>query len=131
VSKNQSLIVVRWFAAALYAAGIFYLSSLSHPLPFLEAIEKYHSDLILHGVEYGVFGALLVRAAAVSWESFSPKMWMTLAFLIGSAYGCTDEWHQSFVPLRDASFLDAAADAVGTGIGIWIWTRSSKIKTHA
>jgi len=130
-NPRAALIFLRWFAAALYAGLIFYLSSLSRPLPFFEVIQKYHSDLIFHGVEYGVFGALLVRAAAVSWESSSPKMWMMIAFLIGLAYGCTDEWHQSFVPLRDASFLDAAADAAGTAIGIWIWMRSNKIKTHA
>jgi VanZ family protein len=42
-------------------------------------------------------------------------------FLLTVFYGATDEYHQSFVPTRDASFLDLAADAIGGLLGIvWI-----------
>lgn len=33
--------------------------------------------------------------------------------LIGAIYGLSDEWHQSFVPGRDCSVYDVAADALG------------------
>ena len=33
-----------------------------------------------------------------------------------SFYGATDEWHQSFVPGRDADVRDLVADAVGAAL---------------
>jgi VanZ family protein len=35
------------------------------------------------------------------------------AWMIGTAYGATDEWHQSFVPGRQADAADVLADALG------------------
>jgi len=32
-------------------------------------------------------------------------------------YALTDEWHQSFVPERDASLWDAVVDAIGIATG--------------
>jgi VanZ family protein/UDP-2,3-diacylglucosamine pyrophosphatase LpxH len=44
-------------------------------------------------------------------------------FLLLAAFGASDEWHQSFVPGREASALDWLADVVGTlvGLGVASW----------
>jgi VanZ family protein len=43
---------------------------------------------------------------------------------VASAYGATDEWHQSFVPGRSADIHDWFADTAGALIGgaaCWAW----------
>jgi VanZ family protein len=42
--------------------------------------------------------------------------------LISAAFGLSDELHQHFVPGRDASALDLAADTVGSLAGVLAWT---------
>ncbi|GAA5336086.1 MULTISPECIES: VanZ family protein [Thermus] len=39
------------------------------------------------------------------------------AFLLGAAYGVVDEYHQSFIPGREAFGLDLVADALGAFFG--------------
>jgi VanZ family protein len=49
---------------------------------------------------------------------------LATAWLIATAYGATDEWHQSFVPNRHAEFRDLQADALGACAGViavWAW----------
>jgi VanZ family protein len=53
-----------------------------------------------------------------------------LAILTASAYGLTDEVHQAFVPLREASWQDWLADTIGAtlaavGVGRFMKTRAS------
>jgi VanZ family protein len=40
-----------------------------------------------------------------------------MTIFIGTVYALSDEWHQSFVPGRNASLWDALFDAAGTGTG--------------
>jgi hypothetical protein len=51
-----------------------------------------------------------------------------LAVLIVSAFGATDEWHQSFVPGRDCDVFDWLADTAGAALAVtlyvkWTWYR--------
>lgn len=64
-------------------------------------------DKFVHAGVYGLLGWLLARAtgkAAWGWA---------LAVL----YGVSDEFHQHFVPGRQADVLDLLADAVGAFLG--------------
>jgi VanZ family protein len=74
-------------------------------------------DLVLrklaHAVEFGVLGALLVRALGRE----------PLAILIGSAYAVTDEVHQAFVSGRQGSPLDWLIDAAGVVAGVLLYSR--------
>jgi VanZ family protein len=112
--------VLRYWAPALvYAAAIFYYSSLSKPDEELPAFVRDLSDKLLHVVEYGILGALWYRA--FRWAS-GPRIATSavlLAVTIGSIYGLTDEVHQVFVPMRETSVLDWIADTVGSLIGAW------------
>jgi hypothetical protein len=40
-----------------------------------------------------------------------------VAIALAVAFGAADEWHQSFTPGRDASWLDLLADTVGATAG--------------
>ncbi len=48
------------------------------------------------------------------------------ACVIAAAYGVFDEWHQSFVPGRYASFTDVMLDVAGAALGIWLAARASQ-----
>jgi VanZ family protein len=94
-----------------YMAFIFGLSSISRTPAFVGGIDKY-----LHATLYAGFGALVVRALT---GGFRRRMTLGLAaatVVIGAAYGISDEFHQSFVPMRSVEAMDVVADTVGTSI---------------
>jgi VanZ family protein len=96
-------------------ALIFVLSSQSQPLP---ALTERVWDKALHLTGYAVLGVLLCRALRA--EGLMPSTAFVAAVLLVSAYGASDEWHQSFVPLRDADVRDWVADSIGAAIGAWV-----------
>jgi VanZ family protein len=108
VSRRAAL----WLPPIVYMSVVFYLSSQSAPLPTLTANVW---DKLLHLIEYAGLAVLLCRAllgeglgwgTAVGW-----------AIVAASLYGASDEWHQSFVPMRDASVRDWMADTLGGTAG--------------
>ena len=48
-----------------------------------------------------------------------------LFLLMGVGYGALDEWHQSFVPGRDASVGDWVADSAGVILGLVLFSSFS------
>ncbi len=102
-----------WLPAGGYAGVIFFLSSLSHPEdelpPFL--LQEV-SDKILHAVEYGILSLLCYRAFRWAAGPAAARHAVLLAMVTASVYGFTDEVHQAFVPLRDASWQGWLADTV-------------------
>jgi VanZ family protein len=107
------VIAVTWAALLAYAAVIYWLSSRSSvPLP-LDLFPG--EDKVLHAWEYAGLAVLLAVAQLQS--GISPWRAGTIAVLGAIAFGASDEWHQSFVPGRDASLFDLAADAVGAAAG--------------
>ena len=117
--------LVLWALVIAYAAGIFVLSASSVPPP-AEAVSIRVGDKALHLLEYAVIALLLSLAVAAT---PSPRVrardsWIALAAAV--LYAATDELHQAFVPGRDASLLDFAADAAGAAMGAavhaaWSW----------
>ena len=94
-----------------YAALIFFLSSLSS---FPEEVPSFFGfDKIAHFAEYFIYGALLYRWFS-NVDAFSGKnRALILTILVGVIYALADEWHQSFVPGRDASWGDVLFDFIG------------------
>ncbi len=96
----------------LYAGLIFALSS----LPFRGGeplLPVPYGDKVLHFAEFFLFGLLAVAS------SFGRRPIPT-AFLIAALYAGTDEFHQLFVPLRDASFADWGADLAGAAFAVLV-----------
>lgn len=60
---------------------------------------------------YFVMAVITSRCANYLSESILIKNVTILGFC--AVYGALDEWHQSFVPGRDADFLDWTADVAG------------------
>ena len=104
----------------LWAGLIFFLSSRPAgdlPLPTLFP----HTDKIVHLLVYALLGALLVRSGRDEWIAKPPWSWVIFCWLTASAYGASDEWHQSFVNERTASLADWLMDTVGVAFGVVGW----------
>ena len=101
-----------WAPVVAYMAFIFGLSSIAQP-PGLPA---GLSDKTGHVALYFGLSALLVRAFAGGWRARVTPFVACLAAVAATAYGVSDEFHQLFVPPRQADALDLAADAVGAAL---------------
>ena len=107
-----------WAPVLLYAALIFYFSSLPYPEDKLpDFVLKKVSDKLLHLVEYGVLGVCCYRAFRWAAGATSARYAVVFAIMASSFFGMTDEIHQAFVPFRESSWLDWVADTVGAAMG--------------
>jgi VanZ family protein len=101
-----------WILPAAVMLVIFSLSSQSRPLPILT---EHVWDKLLHFIEYAALGAAWYRA--LRGEGMSGASALVVAAAATAAFGVSDEWHQSFVPLRDASIRDWMTDLMGGATG--------------
>jgi VanZ family protein len=104
-----------------YAGMIFLLSSVPK---FPELLPSFFGfDKLVHFSEYYLFGCLILRWLLAERSRFVNRHAVFLTILIGTLYGISDEWQQSFVPGRDASFWDALFDglAVVTAAVTYPW----------
>jgi VanZ family protein len=103
------------------AAVWFVSDSVSADLPDLP------SDKLLHVVAYGLFGVANLRAFHGGFRR--PTWWASLgALALTVGFGALDEWRQSGVSMRTASWSDWAADAVGglTALLVLRWVSSRR-----
>jgi VanZ family protein len=96
----------------VYMAFIFGLSSIPRP----PDLPGEMSDKTGHMALYFGLSVLLVRALAGGWWARVTPWAACLAVVIATAYGVTDEVHQSFVPPRQTDAWDLAADATGASL---------------
>ncbi len=101
--------------------AIWFLSSQSG-LPLPERI--FGVDKIAHCIAYATLAAAwaLFFLAGKRSSAWSPRLIWVLAFGVSVGYGALDEFHQSFVPGRDASVFDLLADGLGAAAGAAIGT---------
>ena len=105
------------FLVLLYMSAIFYLSSQSRLHKALFPVN--HIDKLYHFLAYMLLGYLCARL--FSHLLSSPSAIFFAASVLSALYGLSDEFHQSFVPGRDASWGDALADALGGIAGALLW----------
>lgn len=101
--------LLSWIPAWAGMAAIFYASSLPGSQIDLPAFQ--HSDKLAHFLAYFALGWLISLRHPL--QSGKPRHWDILGIAVGALYGVGDEIHQIFVPFRDFSFLDMAADGLG------------------
>ena|SRR5437870_989554 len=112
-----------WFPPLLYMSVIFYLSSQSAPLPGLTA---HVWDKALHFIEYGTLCILFCRA--LHGEGLAALRLALVAVVLTSAYGATDEVHQSFVPERNAGADDWLADTTGGAAAATLFSTALRLR---
>ncbi len=114
-SSSDSRLSVRWklfwalFVAALIIAASC-RSSVASP-----GISNF--DTAAHFSVYGFLATLVCRIGrrSTSWRGAA------LTLVVVSAFGVSDEWHQSFVPGRSCEVTDWAADTVGAAVAIALY----------
>lgn len=114
-----------------YAALIYFLSSLSH---FGDEIQIFSCfDKIAHLMEYLLFGFLICRWFSSLGPGRKKSAALIMTMVLGTFYGLLDEWHQSFVPGRDASLGDAFFDAAGVTAGAFLyrWLQERRLLSTA
>lgn len=120
MDKNKTLttILSLWVPTIIWAALIFYLSS----IPKLEAIHDPLWNLITRKLAHVSVYLVLFLLLNRSFEDKRPILAIYLALL----YAISDEYHQSFVPLRKGDPLDVAIDFVGILSGYYWVTKTRK-----
>ena len=109
-----------WLPLYIYAGLIFYVSSISKPLP---QVSIPYFDKFCHLIEYSIFGILAARAFKNSSKIVLYKNFKILAVLAAVAYGASDEFHQLFVSQRICDVFDLTADLIGGTIGVIFYGR--------
>jgi len=110
-----------WLPVLVYLVLIFLLSS--SPKPVFAETEVPFLDKFLHTIEYAVLGFLLIRGLKNSRLWLSDRDFILLAVAIATFYGISDEFHQHFVPNRNASLGDVFFDCIGSVIGSVVYRR--------
>jgi VanZ family protein len=97
----------------LYAGLIFFLSSGPVASTELENIPDYY----LHFSEYCLFYVAMFWAIHEGFRPLQGRGSYWLPAVLTILFGISDEFHQMFVPGRDASVLDILADSAGAAAG--------------
>ena len=106
--------ILSWGPVLLCMVVAFFLSSLSDPP--VPKLGPPTLDFILrklgHFTGYAILAAFLYRALRPRRRAF------LLAFAIASLYAASDEWHQTYVPLREGTVRDWAIDSMGSVVAL-------------
>jgi len=107
---------VAWLALVSWLVLIFYLSSQPAFVVSTRGDLDNLAHIMAHMIEYGVLSFLVYNLL-----SFYSKVRLGLkSFLFGVIYALSDEYHQSFVATRSASWSDVLSDTLGLVVGILI-----------
>lgn len=104
---------------ALAMGGIFFLSHQPGDEISLELF--FGVDKVAHAFAYGVLAATVLLALPSRWRTTMPLHAALLAWAVCLLFGLSDEFHQSFVPGREASLGDLVADAFGAALVCGGW----------
>jgi VanZ family protein len=116
MADRAGLIFPYKMAPMLVVMGaIFFLSH--QPGDFVNLPGIFGLDKLLHAIAYGVLAGAVLFALAPG----NKNRICLLAMVICLVYGISDETHQFFIPGRQASGWDIAADFVGSLIVVVPW----------
>lgn len=108
------MILLRYYGPLLLFMGlIFWSSSRSQPPLPIDA-----PDYVLHAGTFFVLALLASRAFAFGLAKPAATWKLLAALAVSILFGLSDEWHQSYIPGRDVSLRDVAADGVGALLAV-------------
>ena len=118
MKKRTHYFFYYWLPVLLYCLLIFIQSSYSTA----EEIPKLpHIDKLLHFTGYAILGVLFLRGFMNSKLKGKNKFIIMASILLTGFFGISDEFHQSYVPNRDAEIWDVFFDLLGGIFGVYIY----------
>ena len=93
------------------------------PAASAHTLSRMHTAIrkLAHVTEFAVFSIAVfhgVRGERYGWR----WQWALLTLLIAVSYSGFDEWHQSFVPVREARVRDVLIDSAGALLAqLFVW----------
>jgi hypothetical protein len=111
--------------AILWAVLIFISSSI--PSTMIPNLKIFDFDKVIHFGIYFLFAFFMYRA--LRYQNRIPLLArhaLLGTVLLVIVYGASDEFHQYFVPGRQADVFDLMADTLGAVVlvaGVWVWER--------
>lgn len=120
-------LIKRWLPLIFWVIFIFALSSIPVQRDVGITLPS-GSDKVIHFFEYSILAMLLYRGFGYGRED-SIGIRVALSVLSAAGLALMDEYYQSFIPERDASFMDLAADYAGiaAGMAVYYFRRKSII----
>ena len=113
--------VSRLVPALLMMGLIFFLSH--QPGDSINIPLGLHMDKILHALAYAILGFSYIYAAQDMQKHVSDRFFDAIIILLCVTYGISDEWHQSFIPMRFPSVADIVADGFGALCAVFFWRK--------
>jgi hypothetical protein len=120
-TRSWSRFARYWLPALCWMALIFFLSSLQG-----SSLSDFGSfDFLVkkgaHITEYAILYLLLFRAFFTVMAS---RKALIVSAIIGILYAISDEYHQTFVPLREGRVRDVVIDSIGIFLAyLFLWRR--------
>ena len=81
------------------------------------------ADKLAHALIYGILAWAALLALPADTRNSRPGLSGLSVVLFCLLYGISDEFHQSFIPGRDPSLADLAADVAGSICVVMLWYR--------
>ena len=94
------------------------------------AVVHFITRKIAHFTEYAILGLLAARAFRTSPRPAIRQRWFLICVTLIVVYALVDEYHQSFVPSRTASFWDSLIDMAGGLTALLVVRKRSAAYTH-
>jgi VanZ family protein len=116
-----------YFSSAETARFLIPLLHRIFPAASTHTLDRMHTAIrkLAHVTEFGVLSIAVfhgVRAERYGWR----WQWAISTLIIAVSYAGLDEWHQSFVPMREARFRDVLIDSTGALLAqllVWIYAK--------
>jgi VanZ family protein len=108
----------RWWPPLLWLGAI--LTATSIPGSKIPDLGIPFIDKFVHFGMYAVLGFLVTRAVDGPTRAMVVRS-IVIGFIICSAIGAADEWHQTYMPSRSTDPADWLADSAGGLVGALTW----------
>jgi len=117
-------LIRRWLPALIWMGLIFFFSA----QPSLPSAPGRWDRLLkkgMHVVAYGILTAFYLRALRGAGRD--DRVVRVASVVLAVAYALSDEYHQTFVPGRNGTWVDVAVDGVGIlGVTALDWCLGSR-----
>ena len=104
--------LINWLLVIIWMGVIYWFSDQSQLISSTNPLLVNAIAILGHITFFGILYLFFTRAVKASYSLRSWRLFQ-IGLIFVFLYGLGDEYHQSFVPGRDASLLDVGLDVIG------------------